>query len=121
VTNGPVFISPSQLNLDLTDASDHLPVVADYTIQVPVVVTNPPPPTALVAGISIAGTNLIFSLANCVSNGLVTAYFSQDLTLPLATWIPVSTNVASGNILTLTNELDLTTSQGFFYFEEQTP
>lgn len=121
VTNGPPFIFPSQLKLDLTDASDHLPVVADYTIQVPVVVTNPPPPTALVAGISIAGTNLIFSLANCVSNGLVTAFFSQDLTLPLTTWIPVSTNIASSNILTLTNELDLTTSQGFFYFEEQTP
>ena len=36
VTNGPVFISASQLYLDLTTASDHLPVVADYTILITV-------------------------------------------------------------------------------------
>ncbi len=36
VTNGPVFISASQLYLDLTTASDHLPVVADYTIPITV-------------------------------------------------------------------------------------
>jgi hypothetical protein len=36
VTNGPVFISASQLYLDLTNASDHLPVVADYTIPITV-------------------------------------------------------------------------------------
>ena len=36
VTNGPVFISAAQLYLDLTDASDHLPVVADYTIPITV-------------------------------------------------------------------------------------
>ena len=35
-TNGPVFISAAQLYLDLTDASDHLPVVADYTIPITV-------------------------------------------------------------------------------------
>ena len=39
VTNGPVFISAAQLYLDLTTASDHLPVVADYTIPL-----NVPPP-----------------------------------------------------------------------------
>jgi hypothetical protein len=36
VTNGLVFISASQLYLDLTTASDHLPVVADYTIPITV-------------------------------------------------------------------------------------
>ncbi len=36
VTNGPVFISAAQLYLDLTNASDHLPVVADYTIPITV-------------------------------------------------------------------------------------
>jgi hypothetical protein len=36
VTNGPVYISASQLYLDLTTASDHLPVVADYTIPITV-------------------------------------------------------------------------------------
>lgn len=36
VTNGPVFISASQLYLDLTTASDHLPVVADYTVPITV-------------------------------------------------------------------------------------
>jgi len=35
ITNGPVFISAAQLYLDLTNASDHLPVVADYTIPMP--------------------------------------------------------------------------------------
>ncbi len=35
VTNAPVFISAAQLYLDLTNASDHLPVVADYTIPLP--------------------------------------------------------------------------------------
>ena len=35
VTNGPVFISAAQLYLDLTNASDHLPVVADYTLPLP--------------------------------------------------------------------------------------
>jgi len=35
VTNGPVFITAAQLYLDLTNASDHLPVVADYNIPVP--------------------------------------------------------------------------------------
>jgi hypothetical protein len=39
VTNGPVFISAAQLYLDLTNASDHLPVVADYTI--PITVPSP--------------------------------------------------------------------------------
>ena len=38
-TNGPVFINASQLYLDLTTASDHLPVVADYTI--PIIVPAP--------------------------------------------------------------------------------
>ena len=36
VTNGPVYISAAQLYLDLTTASDHLPVVADYTIPITV-------------------------------------------------------------------------------------
>ena len=36
VTNGPVYISAAQLYLDLTTASDHLPVVADYTITITV-------------------------------------------------------------------------------------
>jgi hypothetical protein len=35
VTNGPVFIGAAQLYLDLTNASDHVPVVADYTIPAP--------------------------------------------------------------------------------------
>jgi len=35
-TNGPVFIGAAQLYLDLTTASDHLPVVADYTIPITV-------------------------------------------------------------------------------------
>ena len=34
-TNGPVFITAAQLYVDLTGASDHLPVVADYTIPLP--------------------------------------------------------------------------------------
>ena len=46
VTNGPVFISAAQLYLDLTTASDHLPVVADYTIPI----TMPAPVLQSVTG-----------------------------------------------------------------------
>ncbi|HUC83905.1 MAG TPA: hypothetical protein VL970_01835, partial [Candidatus Acidoferrales bacterium] len=53
-TNGPAFISASQLCIDLTGASDHLPVVADYTI---------PMPAPGISGLSVAGTNLVFAVA----------------------------------------------------------
>ena len=34
-TNGPVFISATSLYHDLANASDHLPVVADYSVPIP--------------------------------------------------------------------------------------
>jgi endonuclease/exonuclease/phosphatase family metal-dependent hydrolase len=45
VQDGPTFISAATLYADLTTASDHLPVVADYTVPAPA-----PPPRLLVTG-----------------------------------------------------------------------
>ncbi len=60
VTNGPVFISAAQLYLDLTDASDHLPVVADYAIQIPA--------PAPVANFTASPTNGVVPLTVSFSN-----------------------------------------------------
>ena len=60
VTNGPVFISAVQLYLDLTNASDHLPVVADYTIPI----TVPAPVLQSVAG---TGGTVTFTWSAVVS------------------------------------------------------
>ena len=58
VTNGPVFINAAQIYLDLTGASDHLPVMADYTI---------PMPTPGITGASLAGADLVLSVTNGVT------------------------------------------------------
>ena len=60
VTNGPVFISAAQLYLDLTYASDHLPVVADYTIPI----TIPAPVLQSVTG---TGGTVTFTWSAVVS------------------------------------------------------
>jgi len=54
VTNGPVFISAAQLYLDLTTASDHLPVVADYTIPITV-------PAPVFQSVTVAGGTVTFT------------------------------------------------------------
>jgi len=93
VTNGPVFISAAQLYLDLTDASDHLPVVADYTIPIP---------APVITGVSLAETNLIFTVTNGITNAAYTVLMSTNVASPLVNWLAVATNVAPGGSFTLT-------------------
>jgi hypothetical protein len=93
-TNGPIFISAVQLYVDLTGAADHLPVVADYTIPVP---------APVVSGVSLAGTNLVFNVANCITGGVFTVLMSADLSLPLSNWTALTaTGTAAGGSLTFT-------------------
>ena len=94
VTNAPVFISAAQLYRDLTNASDHLPVVADYTISLP---------APVISSFSLAGTNLIFNVANCTTGGVFTVLTSADISLPPANWTALAiTNIATGGSFTLT-------------------
>jgi hypothetical protein len=112
VTNAPVFIAPAQLFLDLTNASDHLPVVADYAI---------PMPAPVISGVSIAGSNLVVSLANCITNGALTLSMGTNLATPPANWsIVAASTAASGNTtLTATNAVDATKPSGFFILQEK--
>jgi hypothetical protein len=96
VTNGPVFINATNLYVDLTGASDHLPVVADYTIPIP---------APQITNVVLAGTNLIFTVANGITNENYTVLATTNLSLALANWSPVSTIVANGGDFTFTNAL----------------
>jgi len=111
-TNGPVLISAAQLYLDLTNASDHLPVVADYTL---------PMPAPRAARMSLAGSNLVITLANCATNSLVTVLMSTNVATPLAGWSAVATSAAIGGlfVFTATNAVDPALRGGFFIFQEQ--
>lgn len=110
VTNGPVFISASQLLVDLTGGSDHLPVVGDYTIPIP---------APNIAGISLAKTNLIFTVANGITNAAYTVLMSTNVAPPLANWIAVATNVATGGnfTFTATNAASASAPQRFFVLQ----
>jgi hypothetical protein len=111
-TNGPVFISAAQLYLDLTNASDHLPVVADYTI---------PLPAPVIAGLNLAGTNLVLNVANSITGGVFTVLMSTNLALPLANWIALATNVAPGGVFTLTatNAVNPAAPAQFYLLQEK--
>ncbi len=94
VTNGPVFISAAQLYLDLINASDHLPVVADYTIPVPAPIIN---------SLTLAGTNLIFNVGNCITGGVFTVLMNTNLTASVTNWTTLpATNTAASSSLTFT-------------------
>jgi len=110
VTNGPVFISAAQLYLDLTGASDHLPVVADYTIPVP---------APSFAGISLAGTNLVFSVTNGITNATYVLLTNTNPASALANWIAVASKAAPGGnfILTATNAVSATAPNRFFMLQ----
>ncbi len=112
MTNGPVFISAAQLYLDLANASDHLPVVADYTIPLPVPV---------ITGFSPAGSNLVFNVANSVTGGVFTVLMSTNISFPLTNWTALATNTAaSGSFaLTATNALNPSVPGGFFILREK--
>jgi hypothetical protein len=110
VTNGPVFINAAQLYVDLTGASDHLPVVADYTI---------PLPAPVITGFNLAGTNLVFIVANSITNGLYTVWTTTNLVLPFSQWTTLATNVSGGSSfnLTVTNAVNNGAPQSFYLLQ----
>jgi hypothetical protein len=108
VTNGPVFISAAQLYVDLTSASDHLPVVADYTIPLPAPVIN---------SLSLTGANLSFNVADAVTGEVYTVLMATNLMRP--SWTPVTTNTSPGTnfTLTVTNAFNQTTPASFYLLQ----
>ena len=113
VTNAPVFISAAQLYLDLTNASDHLPVVADYTI---------PLPAPVISSFSLAGTNLVFNVANCITGGVFTVLTNTNLLLPRTNWTALAiTNTATGGnfTFTVTNAVNPATPGQFYLLQEK--
>jgi hypothetical protein len=112
VTNAPVFISAAQLCLDLTNASDHLPVVADYTI---------PLPAPVIASFNLTGTNLVFNVANCVTGGIYAVLMTTNLSSPPTSWTVLATNVANDGsfTLTVTNAGNPATPNAFYLLQQQ--
>jgi hypothetical protein len=112
VTNGPVFIPAAQLFLDLTNASDHLPVVADYTI--PLLVPN-------VTAVTRAGSNLVLSAGNCITNGLLTILTATNLAQPVTNWTALASNTVAGGTVTVTvtNAINATGPGGYFILQEK--
>ena len=107
-TDGPVFISASTIYSDLTSASDHLPIIADYTVPLPV---------PLIASMNPAGTNLSFNIANAITNAVYTVLTATNLIAP--NWMPVATNISTGTnfTFTLTNGFNRAGSQQFYLLE----
>ena len=113
VTNAPVFISAAQLYLDLTNASDHLPVVADYTI---------PLPAPVISSFSLAGTSLVLNVANCITGGVFTVLTSTDISLPLTNWTALaitSTATAGSFTLTATDAVNPAAPRQFYLLREK--
>ncbi len=112
VTNAPAFISASQLYLDLTDASDHLPVVADYTI---------PLPAPVISSFNAVGTNLVLNAVNCVTGAVLTVLMSTNLALPLSNWTALAaTQTTNGSFtFTATNAVDPAAFGRFYLLQEK--
>ena len=106
------LISASQLYLDLTNASDHLPVVADYTI---------PLPAPVITSFSLAGSNLVLNVANSVTGGIFTVLMSTDISFPLTNWTALATNTTTNGSFTLTatNAVDPAAPGRFFILQEK--
>jgi hypothetical protein len=105
-------ISASQLYLDATNASDHLPVVADYTIPVP---------APVITGITLAGGNLVFNAGNTATNGVYVILTSTNLSAPPANWSGLATNTSGGGTFsfTLTNAVNANAPQAFYILQQQ--
>jgi hypothetical protein len=113
VTNGPVFINATNLYRDLTNASDHLPVVADYTIPIP---------APHITSFSLVGTNLILNVANGITGGVFTVLMSTNLALPLTNWTTLATNIVgntSNLTFTVTNAVSQTAPQQLYILKEK--
>ena len=107
VTNGPVFITVLQLLADLASASDHLPVVADYTIPVP---------APRITGFSFAGTNLTLTATNGITNAVYAVLMHTNLAAPFTNWTALASYTATSGVFTFTatNAVDKTAPQRFF-------
>jgi hypothetical protein len=91
-------ITAEQLYLDLTNASDHLPVVADYTITVAV------PPVALGSGVLSGGGSFQFAVSNADGTAItsgeqsrIALYAATNLTLPLSNWTALTNSISLSN------------------------
>lgn len=113
-TNGPVFISAASLYHDLTNASDHLPVVADYTVPIA---------SPVFAGIAASGNDLTFTIAAAFTGAVYTVWMTTNLAAAPSSWVPVMTNTCpSANFtLTFTNALTTGTPAGFYLLQTSQP
>ena len=112
VTNGPVFITATNLYHDLTNASDHLPVVADYTIPIP---------GPVFSGENVSGNKLTFDVADGTTGAVYTVWMTTNLTQTPSNWLPVTTNICpAGNFtLTITNAFESGSPAGFYLLRTQ--
>ena len=112
VTNAPAFISAAQLYLDLTDASDHLPVVADYSI---------PLPAPVISSFNTVGANLVLNVANCITGSVLTVLMSTNLALPLTNWTALATSPTTNGSFTFTatNAVDPAAFGRFYLLQEK--
>lgn len=108
--DGPVFLNATTIYQDLTGASDHLPVVADYTI---------PLPSPTLKSVSVAGTSLTFNAANCITGQVYTVLMASNPVLTPPNWIPVATNVSTGTnfTFTATNLFSAASPQKFYLLQ----
>jgi hypothetical protein len=107
-TDGPVFINASTLYTDLTSASDHLPIVADYAV---------PLPAPVITSMNPAGANLSFNVGNTITNAAYTVMMTTNLAP--ADWTPVATNISAGTnfTFTVTNGFNSAGPQQFYLLE----
>jgi hypothetical protein len=91
-------LSAAMIYRDLTNASDHLPVVADYTIPVSV------PPVTLGASLQSASNGFNFALSNADGSAVTSGqesrmsfYATTNLALRLSNWTALSTTILLTN------------------------
>jgi hypothetical protein len=84
-----------------------LPVVADYTIPLPV---------PGITSVSVDGVNLTMSVTNGITNAVYTVLAGSDLTMAPTNWTAVATYTALGGNFTFTasNVVDAAAPGGFF-------
>ena len=92
-TNGPVFLTATQIYTDLTNASDHLPVVADYTL---------PMPAPRITSFRLVGTNLALTATNGITNAVYAVLMHTNLASPLTNWATLATYTATSGSFTFT-------------------